>query len=351
MCIAGGYETLRPRSSRFSLTIPNWHIKAIAYELEQCLTGKAQRLLITQPPRSLKSICSSVALVAWALGHNPKLRFICVSYSQELATELSRQFRMVVESDWYRAAFPKMRGVKVTNSQFVTSKGGGRLAVSIGGSITGRGADIIIIDDPLKAEDASSVVARKAVIDWYTQTLTTRLNDKSRGSIYVVMQRLHEEDLAGYLLEKGQWQHLNLPAIAMEDQLIRLGPGPGDFYLRKEGTVLHTEREPLEALERIKSDLGSLVFSAQYQQQPIPYEGNLVKREWFKTYSSPPEITPESRIIQSWDISPRRQRIGATGPSVPHGWFSRRTTIYWTYGGGVWSSLTSSARSYPSGAN
>lgn len=293
------FNTVSPKD----IYLPNWHIAAIAYEMLRCLIGEAHRLVITQPPRSLKSICTSVALVAWALGHNPELRFICVSYSQDLASELSRQFRMVVESDWYRALFPKVRWKKITSSEFVTSMGGSRLAVSIGGSITGRGGDIIIIDDPLKAEDASSEAARKAVIDWFKTTLTTRLNDKSRGSILVVLQRLHEEDLAGHLLENGQWQHLNLPAIAIEDQRIRIGPGPDDFYLRKEGSVLHPEREPLDALKRIKSDLGSLVFSAQYQQQPIPYEGNLVKREWIKFYSTEPDITPDSRIIQSWDIA------------------------------------------------
>lgn len=281
----------------------NWHIEAITHELAQCLKGENPRLLITQPPRSLKSICSSVAFVAWALGHDPKLRFICVSYSQELAGELARQFRLVIDSDWYRALFPKMRLVKDTGSLCVASAGGSRLATSIGGTITGRGADIIIVDDPLKAEDAASETTRKRVIDWYSTTLATRLNDKRHGVLVVVMQRLHEEDLAGYLFDQGGWRHLDLPAIATEDQEIRTGPGPAGLYRRKEGDVLHPEREPRAALDRIKGELGSLAFSAQYQQRPIPLEGNLVKRGWLKVYDDPPAPTPGSRIIQSWDVA------------------------------------------------
>ena len=281
----------------------NWHIEAITHELGQCRDGDNTRLLITQPPRSLKSICSSVAFVAWALGQDPALRFVCVSYSQELANELARQFRLVVDSDWYRALFPKMRLVKDTGSQCVTSVGGGRIATSIGGTITGRGADIIIVDDPLKAEDAASETARAEVIRWYSTTLATRLNDKQRGVIVVVMQRLHEDDLAGYLLDQGGWHHLDLPAIATEDQNIRIGPDPEDVHRRKEGEVLHPEREPRATLDRIKADLGSLAFSAQYQQRPIPLEGNLVKREWFKLYDDPPAPSPRSRIVQSWDVA------------------------------------------------
>jgi predicted phage terminase large subunit-like protein len=280
----------------------NWHIEAITHELRRCRGGENTRLLISQPPRSLKSICSSVAFVAWALGHDPALRFICVSYSQELAAELARQFRLVIDSDWYRGLFPKMRLVKDTGTQCVTS-GGGRIATSIGGTITGRGADIIIVDDPLKAEDAASETARTEVIKWYSSTLATRLNDKQRGVIIVVMQRLHEEDLAGHLLEQGGWRHLDLPAIAIEDQRIRIGPASADVHHRKEKSVLHPEREPLATLDRIKADLGSLAFSAQYQQRPVPIEGNLIKREWFHSYDELPTVSPGTRIVQSWDVA------------------------------------------------
>lgn len=304
----------------------NWHIEAITHELGRCRDGDNTRLLITQPPRSLKSICSSVAFVAWALGHDPALRFVCVSYSQELANELARQFRLVVDSDWYRALFPRMRLVKDTGSLCVTSVGGGRIATSIGGTITGRGADIIIVDDPLKAEDAASETARAEVIRWYSTTLATRLNDKQRGVIIVVMQRLHEDDLAGHLLDQRGWRHLDLPAIATEDQTVRIGPESNDVHCRREGEVLHPEREPRSTLERIKADLGSLAFSAQYQQRPIPLEGNLVKREWFKLYDDPPAPSPRSRIVQSWDVA--GTVTGRSDWSVCTTWDAHHKTFY-----------------------
>ena len=121
-----------------------------ANQLRKCIEGSRRRLIITQPPRSLKSITTSVAFVAWALGNNPSLKFVCVSYSSELATHFHRQFRQVVSRGWYRLLFPNMRLRRDTDSECVTTRNGGRLAVSVGGTVTGRGADIIIIDDPLK---------------------------------------------------------------------------------------------------------------------------------------------------------------------------------------------------------
>ena len=280
---------------------PNWHIEAITYELMRCHARENRRLVITQPPRSLKSICTSVAFVAWALGHDPSLPFLCVSYSEGLSNDLARKFRMVVGSDWYRRIFPRMRLKKDARSECVTTRGGGRVALSVGGSITGRGADFIIIDDPLKAEDGASQTARNNVIQWYDGTLSTRLNDKNRGVIILVMQRLHQDDLAGYLLERGGWHQLNLPAIATEDQMV--GIGPDEVHLRKEGDLLHPERESQEVLDMMLLEIGSRQFAAQYQQRPVPPEGNLIKLEWLKTYDTAPERGDGVRIVQSWDIA------------------------------------------------
>ena len=304
----------------------NWHIQAIAYELGRCVDGENTRLLITQPPRSLKSISTSVAYVAWALGHDPAMRFICVSYSQELAAELARQFRVVVDSDWYRRLFPRTRLVKDTDSEWVTTAGGGRITTSIGGTLTGRGADVIIIDDPLKAEEAHSATARKHVIDWYSTSLVTRLNDKRRGVIIVVMHRLHEDDLVGHLLRQTGWHHLDLPAIAIEDQVVHIGPGPHDLHRRKEGDLLHPERESRKTLARIKADIGSLTFSAQYQQRPLPVEGNLIKRKWFKRYKTPPERSADLRIVQSWDMATTTRQT--SDYSVCTTWAMRERTYY-----------------------
>lgn len=280
--------------------LPNWHVEAITHELGLVLAGERSRLLITQPPRTLKSICVSVAFVAWAMGHDPRRRFICVSYSQDLAEALARQFRAVVESSWYRELFPAVRLRKCTEAAVETTLGGGRLATSTGGTLTGRGADFIIIDDPMKAADAHSETERQNVIDWYRRTLSTRLNNKKRGAIITVMQRLHEDDLAGHLLETNMWGHLNLPAEAVDDE--RVPVGTDAWHTRRPGDLLHPEREGALELERIKRELGSLAYSAQYQQEPVPAEGNLVKREWFQFYE-PPLIEADMTVVQSWDIA------------------------------------------------
>jgi predicted phage terminase large subunit-like protein len=280
---------------------PNWHIQAVAFELSKVEQGNVKRLLINQPPRSLKSISVSVAFVAWLLGHDPKLRFIVASYSNELAAELHRQFRMVISSDWYKELFPMMRLAKDTDTEAVTTIGGGRLATSVGGSLTGRGADIIIVDDPQKAEEAESELARSRCLDWFRGTLLSRLNDKERGQIIVVMQRLHQDDLSGHLIETGGWTHLNLAALAPFDAIIRTGPQRR--IVRRVGDALHADRESQETLEKIKREIGSQKFSAQYQQEPIPLDGNYIKRKWFKTYSKLPVEKLADQVVQSWDFA------------------------------------------------
>jgi predicted phage terminase large subunit-like protein len=288
--------------------LPNWHIDAIVHQLMRVYEGEISRLLINQPPRSLKSICVSVAYVAWLLGHHPTRRIIVVSYSNDFAAELHRQFRMILDAPWYRALFPAMRPARDSGTELVTTAGGSRYATSVGGTLTGRGADLIIVDDPLKAEDVMSEPARRRVIDWYGGTLVSRLNDKENGPVVVVMQRLHEDDLAGHLIEQGGWHHLELPAIAVEDSTIPIGPGR--LFTRRRGEVLHAERESQAALERIKAEIGSLKFSAQYQQRPIPVEGNLIKREWIKWYTSAPSRGSSTEVVQSWDVASTTAHTG-----------------------------------------
>jgi predicted phage terminase large subunit-like protein len=279
----------------------NWHIDAIVYQLMRVHLGQSRRLLINQPPRSLKSICVSIAYVAWILGHDPTRRVIVVSYSADFAAELHRQFRMVINSAWYATLFPQMKWAKETGLELVTARGGGRYATSVGGTLTGRGADLIILDDPLNATEAYSESARKRVIDWYGGTLVSRLNEKKTGSIIAVMQRLHEEDLAGHLREQGGWDCLDLPAIALEDEIIPLGYGL--TYCRRAGDVLHPNRESCQALEAIKAEIGSLLFSAQYQQRPTPPGGAMIKRNWVRRYSEPPQRQDVLQVIQSWDTA------------------------------------------------
>jgi hypothetical protein len=247
--------------------LPNWHIEVMAAKLEACRLGQIRRLIINVPPRHLKSLCASVAFPAWCMGHNPAAQLLCVSYAQDLADKLARDCRSVVASDWYRSLFPtRLSAQKQAVQEFVTTQQGYRMATSVGGVLTGRGADIIIIDDPLKPDEALSEAQRRAVNNWYDHTLYSRLNNKNTGCIILIMQRLHEDDLVGHVLNQEEWEVVRFPAIAEQDEehSIQTLFGPRCFR-RLAGEVLHPEREPREALARIRQTIGEYNFAGQYQ--------------------------------------------------------------------------------------
>lgn len=198
----------------------NWHISVICNEINEMIDGKNRNLILNVPPRHMKSIICSVALPAFILGHNPKANVMCVSYSDELASKLANDCRNIMMSDWYQEIFPrtKLQQTRRSINDFTTTLGGGRFATSVGGTITGRGAEWIIIDDPLKPNDALSDVQREKVNDWFGTTVYSRLNDKATGRILVIMQRLHQNDLTGFLLEFGQFKRVKLQAIATHDE-------------------------------------------------------------------------------------------------------------------------------------
>lgn len=283
--------------------VRSWHIDAIVYQLERVRRGEIRRLIINMPPRSLKSITASVAFPAFLLGHDPTKRVICVSYSGDLAKKHSNDFRAILDSAWYMEIFPDTRiGLyKNTETEIELTKRGFRLTTSVGGTLTGRGGDIIIIDDPLKPDDAYSETRRTGANQWFANTLLSRLDDKRTGAIVVVMQRVHMDDLTGYLLEQSdEWELLNLPAIAYADETIPIAENRS--HSRKAGEALSV-REPLETLEAIKLQIGGDAFSAQYQQTPVPPGGAMVKREWIKRYSELPPRSEWLYVMQSWDTA------------------------------------------------
>jgi predicted phage terminase large subunit-like protein len=280
---------------------PNWHIDAMAHKVSQVASGEVKRLIITVPPRNLKSIIASVALPAWYLGHNPSERVVAVSYSAELAKTHSNDFRRVVTDPVYQAVFPKMILSRETDSEIHTTQRGRRYATSIGGTLTGRGGNLFIIDDPLKPSDAISEVSRQRVIEWFGSTLSTRADDKQNARIMVVMQRIHVEDLVGYLLEnEAGYEVLNLPAVAQSTTTYDLGGGR--THIREKGDILHPAHEPAEVLRELKKSMGSMLFSAQYQQAPEPPGGKIIKRKMLRYYSAV-ERRPTDRLVLSWDIA------------------------------------------------
>jgi predicted phage terminase large subunit-like protein len=281
--------------------IANWHIDCIGYQIQLMVTGEAKkRLILNLSPRTLKSFIVSVALPAWLLGRQPNTRIICASYSDELAAKFSRDCRALLETPFYKRLFPgtRLNPKKASEGEFETTKRGYRLATSVGGTLTGRGGGVLIVDDPIKANDADSEVARRAAIDWFRNTALSRLDDPAESIICLAMQRLHVDDLSGILIEQG-WPKLVLPAVAIEaaDYLI----GEDEVYHRPAGQLLQPKRDCAEAIEELKREVGSRVFAAQYQQNPTPAEGNMIKAAWLGRYDVAPDRKNLQRVVLSCD--------------------------------------------------
>jgi predicted phage terminase large subunit-like protein len=287
--IAKCFETLNP-GKPFSHP---WYIDHLAYELQPCQKGNGKRMAVCLPPRYGKSTIVSVAFPAWCLGHDPSLRILCASYAQDLAFRLSKNFRRVVESEWYRATFPQFQidPSKCSEREIQTQANGGRFATSFGGAMTGFGGDMLILDDVIKASDVSSEVARKGVIEWLESTVFTRLDNKATGSIIVVGQRLHLLDPIGYLLDKGGWHPVILPALAETTQTYRLARLHGyEEYSRPVGELLDPSREPQEVLDDLKAQMGPANFNAQYQQRPEHQGDSYIDWSWFKPFATAPKF-------------------------------------------------------------
>ena len=300
--IEASFIELNPETE-FSL---NWHLEMIAEALLDCFHGRTKRLIINVPPRSLKSHCVSVAFIAWLLGHRPAVQVIVASYAQDLADKHARDCRQLMGSEFYQNAFEtRLSMSKAAVNEFMTTEGGTRISTSVGGPMTGRGADFIIIDDPIKPNDALSEPVRNSTNEWFDSTVLSRLNDKKEGCIILIMQRLHEDDLTGHLLESGGWRHLSFPALAEmdEEHLVKDVWGEVRTERRAEGQALHPERESVETLSRLRMTMGDYNFSGQYQQSPAPRGGGLVKIDWLKRFSPSERPSTFDLIFQSWDTA------------------------------------------------
>jgi predicted phage terminase large subunit-like protein len=241
------------------------YIELIATKLEAVRRGQVKRLIINLPPRQLKSHSASIAFVAWLLGHDATKHVICASYGQDLADKLARDCRNIMNASWYKELFPTRLSDRKAVNDFTTTAQGTRMATSVGGVLTGRGADIIIIDDPLKPDDALSETRRNAVNEWYDNTLLSRLNDKTAGAIIMIMQRLHQDDLVGHVLDQEDWEVVRFPAIAEEDEYYVIESVLGNAEFRRaQGEALHPAREPLTTLARMRESMGEYNFASFY---------------------------------------------------------------------------------------
>jgi predicted phage terminase large subunit-like protein len=268
------------------------HLELIVAKLEAVERGELLRLILCLPPRHGKSLLASIHFPAWYLGRHPERYVITASYGQELADDFGRRVRNILTSPLNAAIFPECRvsSDSAAMNRLNLTSGGAYFAVGRGASITGRGAHLLLIDDPLKdAEEAGSATTRRSLQTWYSTVAFTRLMPKA--AVVLIQTRWHEDDLAGWLIrEHGDegWQVVSLPAIAEQDD-----------GFRREGDALWASRYPVEALKRIRAQIGGAAFASLYQQRPAAAEGRIFKREWWQRYSGePPDF---SRIVQSWD--------------------------------------------------
>lgn len=295
------FATLEPGTT----FAPNWHYETICWALSRVMRGEVRRLIINVPPRSGKSLIASVAWPLYMLGHDPTRRLICVSHTEDLARKFSVDRRTVAQSTWYRELFPAMQlaGLRPRDLELKTTRHGSTFAAGVGGAVLGRGADVIVVDDPIKALDALSVAERRRVAEFYDNTLLTRLNDKRHGAVVIVMQRLHQDDLVGHVLERDDWEVVSLPAIAAEASVHPLSDTPGDVHHRAAGELLHAARESREVLEAVRRAQGSLTFQAQYLQDPVPPGGNVIRRAWLRFYTDEERPADFDRVVASWDTA------------------------------------------------
>lgn len=299
------FETVSPGSDY----LHNWHIDAIAEHLLAVERGELRRLVVNMPPRNLKSIAITVAWSARLLGMDPSRQILAASYAEKLAIKHNVDVRLVCSRPWFREAFPAFRFAPDQNekSKFQTTLRGHRIATSVGSSAIGEGGDFLIVDDPHNPTEAASDTERERATTWFDQGFTTRLNDKRTGAIVVVMQRLHEKDLSGHVLEKGGWHHLKLEAEAEGHRVISIG---GFKKTRKPGDILHPGREGPAELAQAKRDLGSYGYAGQYQQNPSPIEGGVLKLAWFRRYRVAPDpLASAVRYVVSIDTAQKESEL------------------------------------------
>jgi predicted phage terminase large subunit-like protein len=281
------------------------YLEVVAEKLEDVRRGRIKRLIINLPPRSLKSFAASVAFPAFVLGHDPAKKIITCSYGQDLSEKFARECRALMKGKLYSALFEtRLSPDRQAVNEFETTRGGYRLSTSVGGVLTGRGADLIIIDDPLKADDALSGERRTAVNEWIDNSVRSRLNNQKTGAIIIVMQRLHCDDLVAHVQENESWEVISFPALAeTETEYSVMTPYGRQKIVRHVGEILQPEIMCEEELVTFRKSSTEYIFQAQYQQNPQPVAGNIVRREYLHFYKPPERPAEFEQIIQSWDTA------------------------------------------------
>lgn len=284
--------------------VHGWHLDVLCEHLENVTLRNIRRLLINVPPRTAKSTFVSVLWPCWEWTTVPNEKYLCASYSSLLTIRDNLKARRLLTSEWYKDFWGekvKLTGDQNQKTRFENTETGYRLATSVGGTATGEGGSRIIIDDPHSATDAQSDQVRNAAIEWFSQTMSTRLNTPKKDAVVVVMQRLHEDDVSGYILRQGGYEHLCLPMEwDGEKRTTILGA-----YDKREvvGELLCPDRFGDEEVNRLKVNLGTYGSAGQLQQQPAPTGGGLIKVDHFNIWPIGRSFPKITHIVQSYDTA------------------------------------------------
>lgn len=285
---------------------PNWHIDRICEHLEAVTAGEIRRLLINIPPRHMKSLAVAVFWPVWEWTFDPHVRWLFSSYALTLAKRDSVKCRRIIDSPWFQdrwGAVFQLSGDQNEKLRFENDQSGYRIATSVGGSATGEGGDRVVVDDPHKVKEVESELVREEALEWWDQTMSTRLNDPATGARVIVMQRIHERDLSGHVIDRGGYTHLCLPA---EYEPAHPFVWPDDPRVEP-GELLWPDHFGAGELEELKTDLGSYAAAGQLQQRPAPAEGGILKTSWWRYFD--PENLDEWRLpplvslCASWDTA------------------------------------------------
>lgn len=262
----------------------NWHIDYISEYLEAFYAQEIQKLIINVPPRYMKSSLVTILGPVYDWVRRPHHRFLFTSYAATLSTKHSLDRRTLIESDWFRMRFGdrfRLTSDQNVKNEYSNDKRGHMIATSMRGTATGKGGDFVVVDDPQDPKTAVSDIQRTSVNTIFDQTFTQRLDDKKRGGICLVMQRLHEQDLTGHLLEQGGWEHVKLSNPELR-RTTHVFPRSKKVVEREPGDILWEEREGEEEIAQNRIALGSYGFAGQYGQEPAPVEGGMFKRKHWK---------------------------------------------------------------------
>ena len=306
--------------------IGSWHIELICEHLEAVSAGEIQRLLINIPPRHSKSTIVSVAWCAWEWLTAPEQKFLAASYSGTLSIRDNLKARRLIQSPWYQERWGHMfelAGDQNAKQRFENNKTGYRLATSVGGTATGEGGSRLILDDPHGAQDAQSDTMRETALEWFDMVWSTRLNNPKTDAMVTVMQRLHQKDISGHILEDiGGWEHICIPA-EWDGKKRRTVLGPYDPRTYK-GELICPERFGPDEITRLKQQLGTYGASGQLQQDPTPTEGGILKTDCFNLWPSAQRLPQFEYILQSYDSAFTERTTGDPTACTVWGVFTHR---------------------------